>query len=55
VHRQRPDIVLRVATGPDPGPGLPAIRALPDPRPDRAYTYADIEQVQNEKRSYTLP
>src|SRR6266700_422110 len=30
VHRQRSDIVLRVATGPDPAPGLPAIRAPPD-------------------------
>jgi hypothetical protein len=38
MHRQRPDIVLRVATGPDPGPGLPAIRAPPDPRPDCADT-----------------
>src|SRR5712692_1615826 len=42
VHRQRPDIVFRVATGPDPGPGLPAIRAPPDPRPDRTDTYGNV-------------
>src|SRR4030095_17269459 len=42
VHRQRSDIALRSATGPDPAPGLPAIRASPDPRPDRADTDGTI-------------
>src|SRR5262249_56739307 len=40
--RQRPYIVLRVATGPDRGPGCPAIRTPPDPRPDCADTYGKV-------------
>lgn len=42
MNRQRPDIALRVATGPDTGPGRPAIGTPPDSRPHSAYTDGKI-------------